>query len=130
MAVVGLIGYARVLVPLPSSEFGSIISLFQFVINNRRLHPSEDSFLRHLSQGGCQFFKRYTTLDMFYYCTLPSKNMKHISLVLRIDNSRQSAIWTILVYSLAILCRLSYYISEELYFSLSKHTAYFIKSFT
>ena len=50
---------------------------------------------------------------------------------LRIDNSRQSAIWTILVYSSAILCRLSYYISEErLYLSLSKNISYFIKSFT
>ena len=50
---------------------------------------------------------------------------------LRINSSRQSAIWTILVYSSAILCGLSYYISEErLYFSLPKYIAYFIKSFT
>ena len=53
-----------------------------------------------------------------------------ITFRLRIDNSRQSAIYTILVHSLAILCRLSYYISEErLHFSLSKHIAHFINSF-
>ena len=57
-------------------------------------------------------------------------NSKRLLMDLRIDNSRQSAIWTILVYSSAILCRLSYYISvESLYFSLSKHITYFIKSF-
>ena len=51
-------------------------------------------------------------------------------LKLRIDNSRQSAIYTILVHFSAILCRLSYYISEErLYFSLSKHIIHFINRF-
>ena len=54
-----------------------------------------------------------------------------ISIVIRLENSMQSAINTMLVHSSAILCRLSYYISKErLYFSLSKHITHFMNSFT
>ena len=50
---------------------------------------------------------------------------------LRIDNRRQSDICAILAHSLAMPCRLLYYISEErLYFSLSKHIFHFMNSFT